>query len=122
MRVSSSERCDPTARISVATPPPITSAIASTCAHRRLASRNSLISSADMMSPGQLRRLAARFVSLDLRYPAVGEEQDAVRDLLDARIVRDDQRRGAELTIDAQQRFDDLDSGFRVERSGRLVA
>ena len=34
------------------------------------------------MSPGQLRRLAARFVALDFRYPAIGEEQDAVRDLL----------------------------------------
>lgn len=59
------------------------------------------MSSADMMSPNQLRRLAARFVSLDPRYPAVSEEQNPVRNLLDAGIVGDDQRRGAELTIDA---------------------
>jgi len=73
------------------------------------------------MSPDQLRRITARLVSLDSRDPAISKEQDPIRNLLDAGIVSDDQRRGAKLTINAKQRLDHLDPGFRIERARRLV-
>src|SRR6266581_9452844 len=120
MRVSSRERCDPTASTSVATPPPITKAMARTRAQRRPTSRNSLISSADMALPAQQRRFAAGFVLLDSGDAAIGEEQHPIRDFLDAGVVGDDHHGGAELAIDAEQRLDHTDSGLRVQRPGRL--
>src|SRR6266568_622576 len=122
MRVSSSELNEPTAITSDATPPATTRAMASDCAQRRLTSRSSLMSSADMASPAQQCRFAAGFVLLDPGDAAIGEEQHPVRDLLDAGVVGDDHRGGAELAIDAEQRLDHTDSGLRVQRPGRLVA
>ena len=63
------------------------------------------------------RRGLTRFVRLHPGDLPVGEEQDAVRDILDAGIVRDDQRRGAELRIDAQQRLDDANACLGIQRA-----
>src|SRR5215207_5919787 len=62
MRVSSSERYDPTAMTSVATPPPTTSEIASACDQSRFRSRSSLRSSARIASPCELSSGAPRLV------------------------------------------------------------
>src|SRR5215472_9412465 len=88
----------------------MTSAIASTCAQSRRTSRKSLISSADIVSPAQRRRLAARLILLDPGDAAVSKEQNAIRHL------------GAQLAVDAEQRLDHPDTGFRIQRTCRFVA
>src|SRR5262245_16657190 len=100
----------------------MTSAIASTWAQSRRTSRKSLISSADIVSPAQRRRLVARLILLDPGDAAIGKEQHAIRHLLDARIMGNDHCRGAELAVDAKQRLDHPDTRFRVQRTRRLVA
>ena len=87
-------------------------------------SRNSLRSSTRMGSPVQRGGGAARFVLVDSRDLTIREEQNAMRNVLNAGVMGDDQRRGAELRIDAQQRLDHPDAGLgiRARRSARRTA
>ena len=60
--------------------------------------------------------------ALDAGDAAVGEADDAVGHAGDGRVVRDDDRGGAELAVDALERLEHDDAGRDVERAGRLVA
>src|SRR5215467_4410460 len=113
---------EPTASTTVATPPATTTTIASAWAQRRLRSRNSFLSSFRIGSPAYLRRGAASLVLAHSGDLAVSEGEHPIGDVLNACIVRDDERGGAELRIDAQQGLDHLDAGLGVQRAGRLVA
>src|SRR5215208_2700865 len=122
MRVSSSERYDPTAMTSVATPPPTTSEIASACAQSRFRSRSSLRSSARIASPCELSGGAQRLVQAFGRDLSVREGEHAMRHVLDRGIVCDDERGRAKELVGPKQGVDDHDAGLRIERPSRLVA
>src|SRR6516164_4794918 len=121
-RVSSKERIDPTTATSAAAPPATTRTIASACAQSRWRSRTSLTSSARIGSPDEFACGATCLVYSDPGYLAVSKEQHPIGDILNARIVRDEQRRGAELGINAKQSVDDPYAGFRVQRPGWFIA
>jgi len=75
-----------------------------------------------MPSPGEFGRFATGLVLVDPGDPAVREEQHPVGDLLNAGVVRDDDRRRAELPVDSEQRLDHANAGLRIQRPGWLVA
>src|SRR5262249_59002792 len=56
------------------------------------------------------------------RDATIGEKQHAISHVLDARIVSNDDRRGAKLAIDTEQRFDHANPRLGVKRACRLVA
>src|SRR5512146_2131148 len=75
-----------------------------------------------MASPLQIsrpRRPAGRALAQD---PAVAERDDAVRDLGDRRVVRDDRGRGPELLVHLLDHLQHEDTGAEVEGAGGLVA
>src|SRR3954469_13008919 len=100
-----------------------TSAIVSAWLHIRRRSRSSLRSRAFMAgSPGELRRLDLALVALDALDAAVAERHDAIRHAGDRGVVRDDDRRRADLFVDARDDLEHELAGLVVERAGRLVA
>src|SRR6516165_6130316 len=113
---------EPTAPTTVATPPATTTTMASAWAQRRLRSRSSFLSSARIGSPVHLRRGATCLIPAHSGDLAVSEGEHPIGDILDASIVRYDERGGAKLRIDAQQGLDHLDTRLGVQRAGRLVA
>jgi len=75
-----------------------------------------------MGSPAELGGRSAHLVYVDPGDLAVGEREDAVRYLLNAGIMSDDERRGPECRIDVQYGFDDLDPGLEIEGAGWFIS
>ena len=111
----------------LATKPPMplatTSAIVSAWLHMRRRSRNSLRSSACIAFTTTVPPTARSWVvALDARDAAVAEVDHAVGHAGDGGVVRDHDRRGAELAIDARDDLEHQLAGLVVERAGGLVA
>jgi hypothetical protein len=75
-----------------------------------------------MRSPDELGGSLSALIPLGSGDPTVGKEQDPVRHILNAGVVRDDERGGPELAVDGKQRLDDADACPRIQGTGRLVA
>jgi len=69
----------------------------------------------------QLGSSTPALVFMHFRDLAVGEEQDAVRHLLDAGVVGDDESRGPKLPVHAQERLDHQNPGLGIKGSGWLI-
>src|SRR3712207_2378634 len=76
----------------------------------------------DLMSPRERADGAAGFVFAAVHDPAVREREHAVGHVGEDRVMRDNDREGAQLAVDALYRLEHGDAGPHIERAGRLVA
>src|SRR5215203_3872310 len=80
------------------------------------------MSKARITSPSEFGGGAPALVQVYPGDATVGEREHAVGDILDNRVMRDDENRRAQQLIDLEQRFDDQNTGFGIECTRRLVA